>query len=661
MSLFPLQIPGGLSAWFGALGYLSLVFTPGAWVAFGLSLDDIPFWARLFTGAVLSPLIVCGEFYAIRLAGIPFGPTSLILVILNLPALYLVWKRRPRVASVDHIEWLIGAAAILIPVVCMMSLLVTMDARIYSPHAWIYSDPIYMLARGSLVLEDPTLAGIKLTHPVWGGLVFEAVHSFLVNSPPETCYVWSNLLWLIFSYGFAASITREMGGGKLAQFSSGIWLFFGTNPVGYTLMKFAPAGMPHQLWGDDRYTPWVSKFQLFSTMEIGLGMLFAMIYLLVRPRPLARQFLTIIGLLLCGIGLFYPLLFPSGCGIIGAKALSLLAEKQNVGWTIPARHWLALASLVLVACLVTYGQLKFLTSDKPGTSNLILISTIYSAARKIFESLIATSLLLAGLAFTFRKCWESKRAATVFLLGGAVVNYILHATFHILYTDNEYKFIFVVGMCLVVFPALATERIWREWPLAKAIPALAAVALLLLATYAHWSYVNWPTPMARAWNQKFAPLDLTSFYIKLERTQKWSGVCDAVHRMTPADTVLVLSSSGFYFPGLTGRSLYISPVGWGVYPGVNLDADQLDAEMRGNGRKILEERHATLADLFVARDPVRREQALDRILALKRPVAIITEPQHSDLLEWLKHRRGATELYTQNGLSLWLIEGTSRL
>jgi hypothetical protein len=656
------HITGDLTTLFGVLGYLLLVFTPGAWITFGLALDRIPFSARLLTGAMLSPLVVCAEFYLIRLMGIPFGSTAVILVILNLPALYLIWKRRGKIGSLSRSDWLMGTIVVAISVACMFSLLITRDARIYSAHAWIYADPAYLFARGQLILEDPTLAGIKLTYPVWSGLVFQAVSSFLVNSPPITCYVWTNLLWLIVNYGLVMAITREMGGGKLAQFSSGIWLFIGTNPVGYVLMQLAPAGMSHQLWGDARYTPWVSKFQLFSTMELGLGMLFAMIYLLVRSGPLTKQLLATIGLLLCGIGLFYPLLFPAACGVIGAKGIALLPEKRNQQRSLPYKEWLALACVLFIGVLTTYGQLRLLTSDKPITTSLVQLSTINSAARKVFESLVATSLLLAGVAVTFRRCWNSRRNATIFLLAGALANYVLHAAFHILFYDNEYKFIFAAAMCLAVFPALAIEHAWREWPRAKAVPVLAAIGFLLFGTYGHWAYVNWPYMGLKPGHQSkpyATTVDTSTFYVQLDKREAWFGVCNAVRRLTPANAILLLKQDAFYYPGFTARSLYVAPVGESAYPGVNLDADELDAYMRGNGRQILQMRRATLTEFFDTRDSMQREQALNTILSLNRPVAVIAEPRHSDLLEWLKQKKTAVELYASNGLSLWLIDEAS--
>jgi hypothetical protein len=89
---------------------------------------------------------------------------------------------------------------------------------------------------------------------------------------------------------------------------------------------------------------------------------------------------------------------------------------------------------------------------------------------------------------------------------------------------------------------------------------------------------------------------------------------------------------------------------------VNLPVDDMDNHIRGYGLEIVHERRATLADFFDPNDAGRRERALQAMLALKRPVAIIAEPQNAGLAEWLKQRKTATRLYGQNGLSLWLID-----
>ena len=43
---------------------------------------------------------------------------------------------------------------------------------------------------------------------------------------------------------------------------------------------------------------------------------------------------------------------------------------------------------------------------------------------------------------------------------------------------------------------------------------------------------------------------------------------------------------------------------------------------------------------------------------LKRPVAVIVDPAHAGLLNWLQADKAAKELYEENGLSLWLLDET---
>ena len=96
------------------------------------------------------PLVACGEFYAIRLTGIPFGTTAVILAIVNLPAIYLIWKHRVRIASLERSDWFVGASAVVIPIACLLPVLIYMDARIYSPHGWYHADAVYMFAQGAI-------------------------------------------------------------------------------------------------------------------------------------------------------------------------------------------------------------------------------------------------------------------------------------------------------------------------------------------------------------------------------------------------------------------------------------------------------------------------------------------------------------------------------
>jgi hypothetical protein len=94
------------------------------------------------------------------------------------------------------------------------------------------------------------------------------------------------------------------------------------------------------------------------------------------------------------------------------------------------------------------------------------------------------------------------------------------------------------------------------------------------------------------------------------------------------------------------------------YAGVNLWADALDVEVGGYGLQILEDRRAILTEFFDSNDSSIREKALHAVQELKRPIAVVVDPAHPDLLNWLKENSGARELYQENGRSLWLIDST---
>jgi hypothetical protein len=92
------------------------------------------------------------------------------------------------------------------------------------------------------------------------------------------------------------------------------------------------------------------------------------------------------------------------------------------------------------------------------------------------------------------------------------------------------------------------------------------------------------------------------------------------------------------------------------YPGVNLWSDALDIEVGGYGSQILAERRGILTAFFESKDQSQRENALQAIQELKRPIAVIVDLAHPGLLNWLRTKNSAHELYGENGLSLWLID-----
>jgi len=277
-------------------------------------------------------------------------------------------------------------------------------------------------------------------------------------------------------------------------------------------------------------------------------------------------------------------------------------------------------------------------------------------------SVVSTALLLAGVALSLRPLWKAQRRGALFLLASAAASYLLYVVFYIPFYENEHKFIFTVAMCLAVFPAIALERIWREWPRAGAVAAVAFVGLLVFGAYGDWVYRDWPTtwlgsrssPDSRPGPNEL-PLNTDSFFLQLNERDQRYGICNAVRNLTPAMSVLLVDDGAIYYPGLTERSLYVLP-GNRIYPGVNLNVETLDADVSGYGHQILETRRGILADFFESRDTSTRENALRSIQELKRPIAVIADGAHPDLLNWLKSNNDAKQLYSEDAQSLWLIQ-----
>jgi hypothetical protein len=534
----------------------------------------------------------------------------------------------------------------------MAKLLSLTEERIYSPHALLYSDPAYLFSRGQLDLEDPTLAGVRLGYPVWSALVFQSVVSALLNSPPAYSWVWGNLIWLLLICGFAAGVVKELGGGRLAQSVAGVWLLLGTNPIGYVLLALLPSLGPLRLFGDVRYTPWVSKFYLFSTMPLGLGLIAALLWLFIRPGALTKSVIILSCLLVSATGVLYPLLLPPALAIVGSKGLALLVESlKTIRQPIPTGALFALGAVILIAALASYMEVRFLEEGRQFKSPPLSLSTPQGGMRKAVAGVVATSVLLFGMAFTLRKCYQSKPGPTVMLLTAALACFLLHALFSISYWDNEYKFIFVAAMCLASFPALATERFWLQWPRPRALAVLGILACLLLLPFLHRYY-------AKGWrhiNPNQEVVDTNSFYLRLTPQHPWFAVCEAVRTLTPSDSVVAVEYSGLYLPAVINRSLYVAPANRS-YHGVNLAADVLLARIRRNGSEILTQRRNALQALFESPDTMLREEALGRILALGRPVTIIAEQQHTALLEWLRHRGRGSPVYEREGITVWVVQ-----
>jgi len=638
----------------GVVGFLAALLLPGTWITFGLPLRGLSFWPRLLAGVMVGPLVVILEFYLLRFIGVPFQLTATLIAVLNFPALYLVARRtdawpRPDRRTVGG--WLLALA---LPLAFLAVRFHDPLVRAYYGHAWMHADIIYMLANGALRPEEPQLAGVLLSYP-WAGHIYQGVLSFLLGSAPVSNYGWTNVFWLLAVFGLLSAMVGELGGDRFARIATVIWLAFAVNAVGYVLWQTLPTqfASDYPVWGDPRYAPWLRKFYLFEQILLGLGMFTALTYLLIRDwaRRIPWDALIVMALLLSGVGIVYPILFPAAAAVVGAKLVALLMHGTAAPRLDRYKDILALAVLIGVGGLVTFSYVSFVTAER-ASGGMVLVSGLYGIKVKAASSVVALSLLLAGLVLSLRRMWSTRRGALTVLVLGALGSATLYAVFILPHVINEYKYIFTAAICLAPFPALALETPLRRlgrWRL----PVFALVAIALAAPAAHKMY-TWPgLPM------KDPPaLDMRDFELRLAEQERFAAVCDVIRRQTPVETMLVTEKSDFEFPTVTQRQMYV-PLADEFIPGVGLRSDHLLKKVKGYDEELIEERRVTVRRLFGG-DKTARTPALVSLLELDRPVAILVEEAlHQDLSTWLTDEVGAETLYRGEGLVLWLIRPRS--
>lgn len=639
-------------------GFLALLFLPGAWVSFGLRISGLRFWPRLFTGTMLSPLVVLAEFYVIRALGASFERTALILVIVNLPALYLIKRSVKSAVPRNPRAFFVGLLTVALCCGSLAPQIARPQWRMYLAQTWLYVDAAYGIARGSLIPEDPQFAGEQLAYPVPGELVYRAVLGYELKSTPATSYIWANLVWLIATCGFAVSLVTELGGGYVARLTATLWLLFGINPVGdliHRLLRPVFSNGQYRIWGDYRYTSWLLKYVELNTMPVVLGMFIAMAYLLLRFRPckLGCDLVIILTLLLSSIGMLYPILFPAGCALLGAAAVVGWLEARERGEKFPWQMTVRLAIILLVAVIVTFGHLHFLMAGRRMAGGAVHLSAFSGFARKSIELLIAITPLLVALAVAWKCCWESRRSGTFFLLLGALGSAALNVLFYLPYYSNEYKYVFTLAICLAPFGALAMDRVAERLPRLAAVSVISITLAFLVQPYV-WRMIEWKGP-----ERVHPATDTRGFYLRLDSRERLAGICDAIRTETSPDTILVVARADVHFPTVTERSMYVAPEQSFPFDGVNQMPDVLLIEIRGYPQHELDARRATVAQLF-AGDAKERLRSLSRILELGRPVAILLEPQDNALLSWLEGAGQGVAVYQQNGSILWLVPPLSR-
>jgi hypothetical protein len=643
----------------GVIGFLSVVCLPGAWLTFSLRLAGFCFWERFFTGVVLAPVVVGIEFYLFRFLGIAFEATVYWVVGINAGAAYLIWQRArgfrlPRWDEVLGYAVIVGILSIAIAPQVLDS-----QGRLYTGHAWMHTDVVYMIANGELFLEEPELAGVTLDYP-WGGHIYQGILSYLVGASPAANYIWSNLLWLCLIGFFAARAASLFGGNHWARVGSVLALFFGVNFVGYAFVwalgPYVEKILPLWLFGDVRYTPWVLKFLFFNQMPFSLAMFAAMVYIAVKlpASKLTLDYLGILGLLLVGIGLIYPILFPAACSILIARILVRFASRRD-GTDSFRTEWIGLSVVLLLAGAVTALHTNLVTQDRVLGAVQLRYRPMQIALMTL-KSTIVTLPLLIGLGWAFGNAWKRSPGGCLIALLSAAGSLALHALFQLNGTwVNQYKYIFTAAICLAPFAGLALQGLLErsgKW----AIPLVASIGLVAampLVRAAYVGRVNWMPPAASR------PLvNAGNFDLRLAGNGDLAALCDAIRLKTPRDAILILESASVHFPTLARRTLFVSPAN-DNRAGVNISSDFLLHQTKGYDQKLIDHRRYVQSELFRARDWQKIEKSIREMLWLRKPLTIVLEKnRHQFLLDQLAAKQFGEVVYQGGKYVLWGI-GTS--
>lgn len=641
----------------GFVAFALLTLLPGSLLTFGLPLPSIPNWVRLLIGVILAPIVVSVQFYLLRLAGVPFGTTTILLVALNLPVLYLIYNKRRKLAAPDRQTILLAMIILVVILSYAVPFLLFPQKRLYTWHTWTHADIVYALANGNLILEDAELAGVRLSYP-WLGHVYQAVISYLANAPAATDYIWINLVWLLSIFGLAVGIVSQLGGRWLAQLAVPVWLSFGVNFMGAVIGPRIPQSLiaTHpflgSIWGDNRFTPWLDKVLFFGPMYFGMGFFIAILYLVIRPWPDGDKayYCAFTALLLCGISLIYPILLPPACVLVGVRTFLIALERRRNLSPADYREIVGTGLVILVAAIVAYLNTAFLTAGRESTL-LLHLNTFRFMRWRVAETAIVCGPLLIGLALVFRRLWNERRNALLILLSGALASFIPYIVFDIPWWRNEYKFIFTAAICLAPFSSLATEHFLNRLGHARA-PGLVILTLVLAAPYAA-EVLNGGGALA----PQGPAVDLHSFDLQLVGQERHARLVAAIRNDTPIDSIIVLEYTTLHFPTLTQRSLYVAPDNSDPHPGVLVTSDEMLALIKGYPPQIVEERRVVVRNLFHSNNEEDIEQSLNQILELGRPVVLLLDGQtQSNLADWLATKAIGQPIYEGEGMILWLVE-----
>lgn len=639
-----------------ALSFAAIFLLPGALIGFSPVFGRFDSWTRLLFSAGLSLSVASGEYELLRALGINSDAAVSALPILNLPALALIWRARGGFTWPGPARAAAILSALAVPVVFLGLVLAGSAEKAFWGHTWLHSDMIYALRDHPFAPEERQLAGLSATYP-WFGHLFFLIQSTALDQSPLVSFISINLTLAALFGGFAMICARGFGGGLPAMLAAPFLFAFALNPVGVLGGRLMTAVAPElQRWayllGDPRYDFLLIKHLRLNLNQVAITLLAGLIFLAIEPRREgreARMQVVSVALVVMAISLAYPLFLPVALSVAGARAATLFFARPatGLGDKAAALNLAALAAFgAFLAALVVVLPLGQRASDV-GMS----LSTPGAVWRH--AAMTATAVSLPGIAALclLRRQLADRPFATQVLVLSALGAGLLAVGLHIPNKENEYKFVFAVGLSLMPFLCLALERLfaWRNRSGAWFAAAVLA-GLCLCGALDSVSRRTFET------TEGLPPLAYHGLYQDLGAADPMAGALAAIREDTPTDAVLVAADSELELPVLTLRSQYVPYDPARKHPGMTFRNDFLLADVKGYDPALITSRRNDVVALYDGTDDRARSEALEDIERLDRPVALLVAPaRNAGLANWLARSDLGRRIYRDARYSVWLL------
>jgi hypothetical protein len=630
----------------------AMTILPGCWFTFGISLDELNWRTRLALGAALSPIVLAVQLYLLRNLDVDFAFAVVVILFVNLPCLVLIKHRLPRI-NLHGFSTSFWAASLILS--SLIGLMLTLwifipNFRTVSWHALLHTDIIYLISRNPFLPEEPDMASIALAAP-WMDHVYWSIAGWLTDWPPTLLYPISNIIWLIIAFVLAYELASHGLGlqNSTALLSVGL-TFVGTNVVG------AVGYLVSRKWeflGDIRYTPLLGKFFSFETIPFALALIIGLSLVCVLILEWNTKSLWLLApILLIAIGLVYPILFPVGCLLVAFTILLLLKPARNNSQHA-SRIWWPLVIGFVVSLAVFLAYLPVITAERSGST--YQFHTLDSFKTHIrYAAMALLPFLVIGSPYVIRGVVLRSRSIILLTIAG-----LSSIGFYLLFglSNLEYKFILTATLLLMPLAAggveiLLMQRRRTRWIVSMLIP-LALVLLFALLIFKTGALV--PDNLANT-----PKIIEDSFWLRLNKNEGDAGWTQAVHRLTPEDTILVLQTSRIHIASFANRSLFFPGLGDGdAMAGYSVDKRYYLLDQRGYSRISFDLRSKTVQALYTESDREKLAEVINTLLTFHRPIAIHFAGGETPSLMWLKKNNVGAELYSDSKNVVWFINRRS--